>query len=258
MVRQLIMTTVHRPGSTPLPSRTTDLLKVKVSENDPMMKVVATAFGFKVTGASTISGTKPSVLNLEFDGKKVALRISRGDTGEDILTKLKSALPPGYQARLLQMDKSKPPQVTIGIAHRSGPAPRENVSKIPTSTAANMASANVSASIYENAMPGSPHPNAHATINVSGTGFADAPPKFAVKSISVYEKGTNKLVATIENPKVQGSSIQWGQKTQTYKLDVPKKDLDVHKQYTFVVNTGINGSKPEKVRSEYVSVMVAH
>jgi hypothetical protein len=251
------MTTVHRAGSTPLPSRTTDLLKVKVTENDPMMKVVATAFGFKVTGASTISGTKPSVLNLEFDHKELALRISRGDTGEHMLAKLKDALPSGYEARLLQMNKSKPPEVTIGIAKKSV-ATTPGISKIPTSIAANMASANVSASIYINAMPGMPHPNAHATINVSGTGFADAPPKFAVKSISVYEKGTNKLVATIENPKVQGSSIQWGQKTQTYKLDVPKKDLDVHKQYTFVVNTGINGSKPEKVRSEYVSVKTVH
>jgi hypothetical protein len=251
------MTTVHRAGSAPLPSRQTDLLKVKVTENDPMMKVVSTAFGFKVTGASTISGTKPSFLNLSFDHQAVSLRISHNDTGENILAKLKTALPKGYEARLLSMNKSKPPEVTIGIAKKSVPS-TPNVSKIPTSIAANMASANVSASMWENAMPGAPRPNAHAQVSVSGTGFADAPPKFTVKSIAVYEKGTNKLVATINNPKLDTTATNRGMKTQTYRLDVPKKNLDVHKQYTFVVNTGINGSTPAKVRSEYVSISVAH
>ena len=255
------MTTVNRVGTAPLPSRQTDLLKVTVSENDPMMKISATAFGFKVTGASTISGTKPSVLKLGFDGKDLSLRISRGDDGEDILRKLKAALPNGYEARLLQMAKSKPPQVTIGIARKAGSAPpKVDVAKIPTSIAANGASANVKASFWVNLMPGrGPRPNAIAAVSVSGTGFADAPPRFQVKSISVYEKGTNKLVATITNPKVQESETNWGQKTQTYRLEVPRSAIDErNKQYTFVVNTGINNSKPEKVRSEYVNVGRVH
>ena len=252
------MTTVHRTaGAAASSSRTTDLLKVKVTENDPMMKVTATAFGFKVTGASTISGTKPSYLNLSFDHQALSLRISRGDTGENIMAKLKDALPRGYEARLLSMNKSKPPEVTIGIARKSV-ATTPGIARIPTSIAANGASANVKGSMYENAMPGMPRPNAHANVQVFGTGFADATPKFTVKSISVYEKGTNRLVATVNNPKLDSASTQWGQKTQLYRFDVPKKDLDLHKQYTFVVNAGINGSKPEKVRSDYVSVAVAH
>ena len=250
------MTTVNRVGSAPAPSRTTDLLKVKVTENDPMMKVVATAFGFKVTGQSTLSGTKPSFLNLEFDKQAVSLRISRNDTGENILAKLKTALPKGYEARLLQLDKSAPPAVTIGIAKKS--APVVNVSRIPTSISANMASANVSASLTLNVMPGSPHPNARAKVDVSGTGFADAPPKFGVKSISVYEKGTNRLVGTFNAPKLEGSTTQRGMKTQSYVLSIPKKDLAAGKEFTFVVNTGINGSSPAKVRSEYVAVHKLH
>jgi hypothetical protein len=250
------MTTVNRVGSAPLPSRTTDLLRVKVTENDATLKAVATTYGFKVTGRSTIIGTKPSVLSLSFDNKTLSLRISRGDTGEQMFAKLKAALPKGYEARLLQFDKSLPPQVTMGIAKKGGGASKVDAAKIPMSISANMASASVESSFWVNLMPGrgSPRPNAIAKVSVSGTGFADAPPKFTVKSISVYEKGTNKLVATVNNPRLVDSEIRRGTKTQNYRLEVPKKDLDMGKQYTFVVNTGINGSSPARVRSEYVAI----
>ena len=66
------------------------------------------------------------------------------------------------------------------------------------------------------------------------------------------------MVATVENPKVIETSTTWGMKTQTYQVEVPRKDLDTKKQYTFVVNTGINGSKPEKVRSPYIEVHKVH
>jgi hypothetical protein len=89
---------------------------------------------------------------------------------------------------------------------------------------------------------------------VKGIGFADAPPTFKVKTIEVYEKGTHRKVATLANPKLQEQDTNWGQKTQTYRIEVPKKNLDLKKEYTFVVTTGINGSKPQQVRSAYVPI----
>ena len=35
---------------------------------------------------------------------------------------------------------------------------------------------------------------------------------------------------------------------------MPKKNLDLKKEYTFVAETGINGSKAEAVRSPYVAI----
>jgi hypothetical protein len=234
--------------------RVTDLLKVKVQENDPALKATTTAFGFKIAGQATNNGVVASFMKLTFDHHDLNLQISRGDTGQEILSKLQKALPKGYEARVLSLAKSKPPQYTIGIARKAGAPPKVDVAKLPTSIAANGASANVGASFWVNLMPGAPRPNAIAAVKIQGTGFADAPPKFAVKSIAVYEKGTNKLVATIKNPKVIDSETVWGQKTQTYRLEVPKKDLDLNKQYTFVAETGINGSKAQPVRSEYVKI----
>ncbi len=248
---------VGKVGSAPVAGRTTDLLKVSVMENDPGLKAQATAFGFKISGTGTNNGIVASFLKLGFDKKSVSLSVSRGDTGATIFKKLQRALPKGYEARVIAQQGK---DVTIGIAKKAssgGGAPKVDVAKIPTSIAANGASANVEASLWINRMPGPGRggpKNAIASINVSGTGFADAPPKFQVKSIEVYEKGTNKKVATIANPKVQDSSTNWGTKTQSYRLEIPESKLDLNKQYTFVVNTGINGSKPQAVRSEYLKV----
>lgn len=253
------MSTVNRIAAPKPQSRTTDLLKVQVTENDPMMKITATAFGFKVSGASTISGTKPSVLTLKFDGQTVSVRISRGDTAKEVFEKVKAALPRGYEARVLGIEKIGPPNYTIGIAGGRAKPSGIDAAKIPTNISANMASANVEARLWVNLMPSrTPRPNAIATVSISGVGFADAPPKFSVKSIKVYEKGTNRLVATINNPKLVDSEVRRGMKTQNYRLEVPKKNLDLGKQYTFVADTGINGSKAQPVRSEYVAVARVH
>lgn len=246
---------VSKVGSSAVAPRTTDLLKVAVQENDPGLKAAATAFGFKISGTGTNNGIVASVLKLGFDKKSVSLQVSKGDTGATIFKKLQRALPKGYEARILAQQGK---DVTIGIAKKAGSGPAKvDVAKIPTSIAANGASANVESSMWINRMPGPGRTgpkNAIASVNVSGTGFADAPPKFQVKSIDVYEKGTNKKVATIANPRVQDTQTQWGQKTQSYRLEIPESKLDMKKTYTFVVNTGINGSKPQAVRSEYVKV----
>src|SRR6185436_14435883 len=247
------MTSVTRVAPSKVAAgRTTDLLKVSVQENDPQLKASATAFGFKISGTATNNGTKASYLRLGFDKKDVQLQVGRGDTGATLLKKLKGQLPKGYEARILQQQGK---DLTIGIAKKAGGgATKVDVAKIPTSIAANGASANVESSLWVDHMPGMPHPNAIASVSVKGTGFADAPPKFSVKSIDVYEKGTNKKIATVNNPKLVDSGTVWGQKTQTYRMEIPKTKLDLKKTYTFVVNTGINGSKPEAVRSDYVKV----
>mgnify|MGYP001574063602 CR=1 FL=1 len=58
------MPSVTRVGSTAVQPRQTDLLKVKVMENDPALKATATAFGFKVTGAATNNGIIASFMKL--------------------------------------------------------------------------------------------------------------------------------------------------------------------------------------------------
>ncbi len=252
------MPSVTRVGSTQPQGRVTDLLKVKVQENDPALKASATAFGFKVGGTATNNGTMASFMKLTFDGHEVNLQVSRGDTAKALFTKLGKALPKGYEARVLATGKGTPPDLTIGIAKKTGAPGKVDAAKIPTNISANGASASVGSTFWVNEMPGSPRPNAIASVDVKGTGFADAPPRFAVKSIAVYEKGTNKLVATIKNPKLVDSETVWGQKTQTYRVEVPKKNLDLKKQYTFVAETGINGSKAEAVRSPYVKIGKAY
>ena len=105
--------------SSPAAPRTTDLLKVKVQENDPTLKATATAFGFKVTGAASNNGVVASFLQLSVDGKKVDLQLSRGDTGVQVFKKLQKALPEGYEGRVLENLKSMPPQMTIGISKKA-------------------------------------------------------------------------------------------------------------------------------------------
>lgn len=104
-----------RPGAI-APGRRTDLLKVAVSENDPTMRVTSTAFGFRINGTASNSGTKASVLRLSFDGQKVSIPLSRGDTSQSVLRKLERELPAGYQARVLQSFRNMPPDMVIGIA----------------------------------------------------------------------------------------------------------------------------------------------
>lgn len=102
----------------PAASRQTDLLKVKVTENDPGLKVSATAFGFRIAGTGTNNGIVKSSLKLQFDGKSVTLDVRRGDTSQHMLAKLNKALPKGYEARVLQSFRNMPPELVIGISKK--------------------------------------------------------------------------------------------------------------------------------------------
>jgi hypothetical protein len=249
------MSVVTRAGAAAPKSRVTDLLKVKVLENDPQLKVSATAFGFKLSGTATNNGIIASFVKLSFDGHDLSTPVSRGDSSAKVFAKLKRGLPAGYEMRVLANDRMNPPNLTIGIArkHASGPA-KVDVAKIPQSIIANAASASVESKLWVDLMPGRGHPNAIGTVTVKGTGFADAPPTFKVKSIEVYEKGSNKKVCTLANPKMTDTQTLRGQKSQTYRVEIPRSKLDMSKTYAFVTNTGINGSKPQLVRSEYEKI----
>lgn len=109
-----------RAPSTAATERRTDLLKVKVLENDPGLKASATDFGFRVGGRATNHGVAPSFLKLGFDGKSVDLALSRGDTASTVMSKLQKALPKGYEARVLQSFRNMPPELVIGISKTGG------------------------------------------------------------------------------------------------------------------------------------------
>lgn len=127
---------------------------------------------------------------------------------------------------------------------------------IPTSIAGPNADARVDSSLWIDLMPGpGPRPNAIASVTIAGVGFNDAPPKFKVGKIEVYEKGSDKLVATINNPKAQSSGLHGrGEQRDEFRVEIPKDKLDLQKRYTFVASVGINGAAQQKVRSEYVPV----
>lgn len=98
--------------------RRTDLLKVKVTENDPTMKASASGFGFRLAGRASNNGVVASFLKLDFDGKSVNVSLSRGDMAPTVLAKLQKALPKGYEARVLQSFRNMPPELIIGIAKK--------------------------------------------------------------------------------------------------------------------------------------------
>lgn len=113
-------------GAAPAQARKTDLLKLKVFENDPKFDAEVTPFGMRLSGKATNNGIIASTFEVQFDGKKVRFGLSSGDTSQHVFSKLKKALPKGYEARVLQTYKNMPPELVIGIA-KTGSA-----SKVPT------------------------------------------------------------------------------------------------------------------------------
>jgi hypothetical protein len=134
---------------------------------------------------------------------------------------------------------------------------RVDVAKIPTSIVGPNANASVNGSMWIDRMPG-PGPRSNtvqASVTIQGNGFNDAPPKYGVKKIEVYEKGTNKLVGTFNNPKgTDTGRIGRGTFGLEYSLKLDASKLDLSKQYAFVFTTSINSSAPKQVRSEFMNV----
>lgn len=87
--------------STVTPAVRTDrqFVSLKVSENDPAMKAELTGNGTKVIlrGTANNRGTVASFLSVEFEGKRVTVPLSRGDTAKAATAKLGKAMPAGYE-----------------------------------------------------------------------------------------------------------------------------------------------------------------
>ncbi|MBI3186200.1 MAG: hypothetical protein HYZ28_29025 [Myxococcales bacterium] len=230
-------------------------VRVEAMSNDPKLRAKVEGLDrIRITGTATNNGIVASLLAVTVDGKRVSVPLSRGTTPLQAFRALEKALPTGYSATLQSAERRPGGEVVVQIARQSRPVVKD-VSKIPTSITANGADARVEAYLWANLMPG-PLPRSKpilASVTVSGTGFNDAPPNFKVGSFKVYEEGTGKLLATIADPKLVESNTRWGQKSDTFRLELPS-NLDLNKKYTFVASTGINGSKPAQVRSEYVPV----
>jgi hypothetical protein len=135
----------------------------------------------------------------------------------------------------------------------------QSVAKVPTSITGPNADASVSAMFSVNERTLQRGKPVMGSVTVSGTGFNDAPPTFKVQSLKIYEKGSNKLAAEIKNPTMSRTQTVWGEKKQTYNFSVPpgpddRPALSSGKMYTVVAEVGINGAKPQQVRSEYAPV----
>lgn len=158
---------------------------------------------------------------------------------------------PGRQPQYAELNK----RIREALA-KFGPA-KVDVAKIPTSVIGPNANASVDGSMWINRMPG---PGSHSnTVNVAatlkGNGFDDRAPNYGVKKIDVYEKGTNTLVATVNNPTETGSNrIGRGTHTHEFALSIPSSKIDASKQYSIVFTTTINGSAPKQVRSDFLKV----
>lgn len=252
------MTSVSRVAGSTSAGRTTDLLSVKVQENDPGLKASSTAFGFKLSGKATNNGTVASFMKVTVDGHDLNLQVRKGDTAATLAKQLRSKLPRGYELRFLQNDRMNPPTLTLGIAKKasSGGAPKVDFMKLPKSIAANGASGNVSGSLTLDEMPGAEH-HAYGMVEVSGTGFADAPPKLNVKSLDVYDKASGAKIATVKNPKVVETGGVWGERKQSYRVDIASGKVQVNKQYVVVANLSINGAKAQPVRTDPMKALGA-
>lgn len=144
-----------------------------------------------------------------------------------------------------------------------GTEKKVNVEKISTNLIGPNASATVDGSIWFNGFPG-PGPITRrviASVRLEGAGFNDALPKFGVKKVEIYERTTNKLIASVTNPKATPGNTGVagkGMSVSEFRLEIPRNKVDFNAQYAFVVTSSINGSQPKQVRSDFKSIAVAH
>lgn len=187
----------------------------------------------------------------------------KGSTAERPMTKLElldlskaitrhMANTPGRQPEYVELNK----RIREAIAKFGGSA-KVDLSKIPTSVVGPNANAQVEGSMWIDRMPGpGPRSNTvHVAAKLQGNGFDDSAPNYGVKKFEVYEVGSNKLVATVNNPTETGAGrIGRGTHFHEFSLSIPGSKIDPAKQYAVVFTTTINGSAPKQVRSEFMNV----
>jgi hypothetical protein len=139
-------------------------------------------------------------------------------------------------------------------------APQQAIAKLPTNILGPNGNAHLTGALFVDAMPGpsSGARKAVATIELSGNGFNDAPPKYQVTKLEVYEQGTNTLVASVTNPKATDAGARpRGSTFQDFRAQVPVSKLDLSKKYAVVLTVGINGAPAQRVRSDFMRVGTA-
>lgn len=258
-VKSLSAAGVLPPQILPMPK-----VAVKATCNDPIMRVKPSGTdGFEIRGVASNDGIIRSTIELTVDRKKVSVPLMGNATPTDAFLALQKRLPSGYEARIEKADHEPGGAVTVRIFHKAT-RPKKEISKIPTVLVKGPASASVDATISlyrllrHSHTPGPLPPGRQigATVQVTGSGSDDRTPKLKVTEIKFYEQGTDKLVWTFKNPTAKDET-RWGQRTLSYNFKLPNTS-DPSKQYTVVATTGINGAKPEQVRSKYVPVRQRH
>jgi hypothetical protein len=155
-------------------------------------------------------------------------------------------------------------RIDEAIASSSSSTSTVDLSKIRTTIYGPNSSASVAATITKNNFPGPGSTNT-VTLGLEMLGQLfdggevinrrDNAPRYGISKVEVYERGTNKLVATGSAPRETGSS-KTGTNTysRNFSLSIPGSNIDSSKQYAVVVTTTVNGSQPQKVRSAFQSV----
>lgn len=196
---------------------------------------------FFVTAFARASGARqperPMTL-AELEGLKVAVTAYQRKT-------------PGYQPDYQAFNAL----VRKAIAEKLRPP--LDIAAIPTEIVGPNGNARVEGSIWVSRFPGpGPAPtSANASIDVLGNGFNDAPPRYRVTKLEIYEQGTNRLVASLANPPLASTSILGrGTKVENYATQIPLANLQPRKKYAAVMTVGINGATPKQVRSEFLDV----
>jgi len=89
-----------------------------------------------------------------------------------------------------------------------------------------------------------------ADVKVSALSYTTRPADLRVKSISVYEGGSDRLVATIPYPRPTPGADEY---SKHFRFALPADKVDPDKQYTFVANATIDDADAPLVRSSYTS-----
>jgi hypothetical protein len=132
-----------------------------------------------------------------------------------------------------------------------------NISQIATSISGKNGNAVLQGSIRipHETGPGVAPRQATFSLKLSGNGFNDAIPRYDVRKLEVYEKGSNTPLKTVWTPKPVRKGVE-NRYTgfENYSFQIPKSQLGRDKQYTVVAYVGINGEKAQAVRTEPMSV----
>lgn len=151
-----------------------------------------------------------------------------------------------------------PAKSETGAVGMKGLSEAKAVEQIPTSLYIEGAYGGVKAHLRLDIRPGAaPRKPAVAEVTVSGHGVQIGEvPQLAVTSIKVYEMGTGRLAAAFSNPRPENNFFSCEKRFHVFRLEIPRENLDLAGQYTFVAALSVNGSLAWDVRSEFGKIEI--